>query len=86
MIKIYSIPECPYCTDLKEKLTKENIDFEDVNVFLDENVEEHESIVVFTKSEEVPIVKIDKQFLVPNVSFHSIDECVDIIKKLTTKE
>jgi|688.fasta_scaffold289459_2 glutaredoxin 3 len=86
MIRIYSIPECPYCSDLKEKLTDQNIEFEDVNVFLEENVEEHKEVAEFTKSEEVPIVRVNKHFLVPNVSFHSIDECVETIKKLSSEE
>ena len=25
MVKVYSIPQCPYCNDLKEKLTEDNI-------------------------------------------------------------
>ncbi len=86
MIIIYSIPECPYCSDLKEKLTEQNIDFNDINVLLEENVEEHKEIVEFTNSNEVPIIKLNKHFLVPNVSFHSIDECVETIKKLSSEE
>ncbi len=86
MIIIYSIPECPYCNDLKEKLEFQNIDFNDINVLLEENVEEHKEIVEFTKSNEVPIVRLNKHFLVPNVSFHSIDECVETIKKLSSEE
>jgi glutaredoxin len=86
MIKIYSIPECPFCNELKEKLKNESIDFEDSNIFLEENVEEHTEVMEFTKSDEVPIVKINKYFLVPNVSFHSIDECVETIKKLSLEE
>ncbi len=86
MIKIYSIPECPFCNDLKEKLTNQNIEFEDFNIFLEENVEEHTEVMEFTKSDEVPIVKINKHFLVPNVSFHSISECIEIIKKLSSEE
>ena len=86
MIKIYSIPECPFCNELKEKLTNENVEFEDLNIFLDENTEEHTEVMEFTKSDEVPIVKINKYFLVPNVSFHSINECVETIKKLLSEE
>jgi glutaredoxin len=86
MIKIYSIPECPFCNDLKQKLTNQNIEFEDLNIFLEENIEEHTEVMEFTKSDEVPIVRINKHLLVPNVSFHSIDECVETIKKLSSEE
>ena len=86
MIKIYSIPECPFCNELKQKLTNENIEFEDLNIFLEENIEEHREVMEFTKSDEVPIVKLNKHLLVPNVSFHSINECVETIKKLSSEE
>ena len=81
MVKIYSIPQCPYCNELKEKLTEANIEFKDVNVFLDENKTEYDAIVEKTKSDEVPIVRVGKQLLVPNISFHSISEAYDLTKK-----
>ena len=81
MVTIYSIPQCPYCNELKEMLTENNIEFKDVNVFLDENKTEYDAIVEKTKSDEVPIVKVGTQLLVPNVSFHSINEAFDLTKK-----
>lgn len=81
MVKIYSIPQCPYCTELKEKLTENNIEFVDVNVYLEENKEEYNMIVEKTKSDEVPIVRVGLQLLVPNVSFKSITEAYDLTKK-----
>ena len=81
MIKIYSIPDCPYCTDLKNILTEEGIEFIDVDVNLDENQEEYNQIHEITKSDEVPIVKVGKQLLVPNVSFSSIREAADLTKQ-----
>lgn len=81
MIRIYSIPECPYCTELKEILTNENIEFTDVNVNLPENEEEYNKIHEISKSEEVPIVLVNKKILIPNVSFKSIREAADITKK-----
>ena len=81
MVKIYSIPECPYCTELKDILTKEGIEFEDVNVNLPENEAEYNKLHEITKSDDVPIVKVGKQLLVPNVSFRSIREAADLTKK-----
>jgi glutaredoxin 3 len=80
-VRIYSIPECPYCTELKEILTQEGIEFTDVNVNLPENEKEYDQIHEVTKSEEVPIVLVGKQLLVANVSFQSIRECADLTKK-----
>jgi glutaredoxin 3 len=81
MVKIYSIPQCPYCNELKEKLTEANIEFKDVNVLLEEHKTEYDAIVEKTKSDEVPIVRVGNQLLVPNVSFHSINEAYDLTKK-----
>jgi len=82
MIKIYSVPQCPYCTELKTILTNEGVEFIDVDVSLKENEVEYNQIHEITKSEEVPIVKIGKKLLVPNVSFKSIKECSVIVKNL----
>jgi glutaredoxin len=81
MIRIYSIPQCPYCTELKEILTNEGIEFTDVNVDLPENEEEYNKIYEITKAEEVPIILVNKQLLVPNVSFKSIKEAANLTKK-----
>jgi glutaredoxin 3 len=81
MLKIYTIPNCPYCSELKEILTLENIDFKEINVLLEENKEEYKKIFEKTQSDEVPIVKVGQQLLVPNVSFHTIREAADLTKK-----
>ena len=81
MIRIYSIPDCPYCTELKEILTQEGVEFTDVDVNLPENEKEYNQVHEMTKSDEVPIVLVNKQLLVPNVSFKSIREAADLTKK-----
>lgn len=81
MIRIYSIPQCPYCTELKEILTNEGIEFTDVNVDLPENEQEYNKIYEITKAEEVPIILVNKQLLIPNVSFKSIQEAANLTKK-----
>lgn len=85
MIKVYTIPECPYCAELKEILTKEGIEFTDVNVMLAENEAEYNQLFSITKSDEVPIVKVGKQLLVPNVSFKSIKEASYLVQKLISE-
>jgi len=81
MVRIYSIPDCPYCTELKKILTEEGVPFEDINVNLPEHEKEYNELNRVTKSDDVPIVKIGKQLLVPNVSFNSIREAADLTKK-----
>lgn len=81
MIKLYTFPECPFCKELKELLTNEGIEFEDVNVNLPENQNEFAIVSKVSNSNEVPIMKIDKQLFVPNVSFQSIPEALELAKK-----
>ncbi len=84
MIRLYTFPECPFCKELKTLLTNEGIEFEDVNVNLPENQDEFAIVARVSNSNEVPIMKIDKQLFVPNVSFQSIPEAVELAKKFLT--
>jgi glutaredoxin 3 len=81
MIRLYTIPECPYCTELKDLLIKEGIEFTEVNVNLPENQDEYNRLHEITKSDDVPVVKVGKQLLVPNISFKSIKEGFELTKK-----
>lgn len=80
-VTIYTMSDCPYCMDLKEKLEKENIEYRNVDIDLPENQEEFNQILEVSKAEEVPILRIEKQLFVPNVSFKSINEAVELTKK-----
>ena len=85
MVKIYSIPESPYSNELTDILTKEAVEFEDVNVNLPENEVEYNKLHEITKSDDVPIVKVGKQLLVPNVSFRSIREASYLVIKFLSE-
>ena len=80
-VTVYTMSDCPYCAELKEKLTNENIQFRNVDIDLLENQEEFNKIIEASKAEEVPIIRIDKQLFIPNVSFKTITESVDLVKK-----
>ena len=81
MVRVYSIPDCPYCTELKEILTKEGVEFIDIDLNKPENQDEYDKLYEITKSDDVPQVKIGPQILVPHVSFTSIREAADLTKK-----
>mgnify|MGYP001558679060 CR=1 FL=1 len=81
MIRIYSIPKCPYCNELKELLQKENIEYKDIDVDLPENQKEFNKVLEIAKTEYLPIVLVNKRLLVANKSFQTILECVELIKK-----
>lgn len=85
MVRVYSIDGCPYCDELKEKLTNEGIEFESVGVDKPENEPEYKMIYEVTKSDDVPIIKVGKRLLVPHVSFMSIDEAIQLVKNFTNE-
>ena len=80
MVRVYSIPDCPYCTELKDIFTSEGVAFVDINVMLDENEEEYNDLQKIINSDDVPVIKVSNQLLVPNVSFTSIRQAADITK------
>ena len=81
MIKVYSMKTCPYCDELKGLLKEQNVEFTDVDINLQENEAEYLKISEIAKSNDVPIVRVGKQLLVPNISFKSIKEAVSLTKK-----
>lgn len=85
-IKIYGIESCSYCNEIKTMLTKNNINFDYVDVNLVENEVEYNQLHKLTKSDDVPIIKINKKILVPNISFKSINECYTIITYLINEK
>ena len=81
MVKVYGFSACPYCKELKEIFTKDGIQFIDVDIEQPENQEEFNKIMEIAKADEVPIVIVGNQILVPNVSFQSIKEAAELTKK-----
>jgi glutaredoxin len=80
--RIYSTPQCPYCAELKTLLINEGITFVDVNVNLPENEAEFKKLFEITKCDDVPMLKVGKQLLIPNTSFKSIKEAFETTKKI----
>ena len=52
---------------------------------LSENDAEYNQLSQITKSDDVPIIKVGKQLLVPNVSFHSIAEASYLVIKFLSE-
>lgn len=82
MIRVYSIKNCPYCDELKELLTKENIPFMDIDINLPENIKEFDKINEIAKTDSVPVVFLKKQILVPEISFKTIKQAILVIKNI----
>ena len=81
MTRVYSVENCPYCKELKEMLTNDGVEFIDVDVNKPENEDEFNKLYEVTKCDDVPMVKVGNQILVPNVSFRSIKECYTLTKQ-----
>jgi len=86
-VVVYTMQGCPHCTDFKEMLQKEGIDFVDRDI--EENDEEYQVFVEVTKNDYVPALLIIeegedsyKSFLyAPERDYNELTEAVDIIKK-----
>ena len=82
MIRLYTVENCPYCTELKEMFKKDGIEFIEVDVNKPENEAEFNKLYEVTECDDVPMVKVGKQILVPNKSFSSINEAKELTIKL----
>ena len=82
MIRLYTIENCPYCKQLKDLFINEGMQFTEIDVNKPENESEWKKLHEITNSDDVPIVKVGPQLLVPNTSFHSINEAFTLTKKL----
>ena len=82
MIRVYTMENCPYCKELKDLYDKEGIEYENVDINLEDNEEESNKVFKVTGVDSVPIVKVGNQLLAPDVSFTSIEEAFEITKML----
>ena len=73
-IRVYGFEECPYCKELMEMYDKHNIEYNYIDVDLDENAEETEKIMEIGQTDSVPIILVNNTLLSPENSFKSIKE------------
>ena len=77
-IIIYTNETCPYCRQIKEELTKNNIEFEDT--LTTDDLEEWQSIVNFTGMPTVPTLNFNGDYLVPGRDFSNAANLVKLIQ------
>ena len=83
-VLIYSMVECPYCTDLKEMVKAEGINFKNVDV--DEFEDEWERVKELTKTEFVPTIFVKDtetrrgKYICPDVHFQDLEEALQLLK------
>jgi len=79
-ILIYTMKGCGHCTDLKSKLNENRIEYvnKDINIY----ETEYNRVSEMLGTDFIPLVKINDEWLVPEKDFHTINECLEKIKKL----
>ena len=85
-IVVYTMKGCPFCTDFKDMLVKENIEFFDRDI--DEYKDEYDLFVEITSNDMIPSMliiegdeKSHESFLyAPERNYNELTEALDIIK------
>jgi len=77
-IIIYSNETCPYCKQIKEGLTKDNIVFE--SRITNEHEEEWKNVITLTGIPSVPTILYEDEYFVPGRDFRSHPHLVEILK------
>ena len=77
-IIIYTNETCPYCKQIKEELTKNNIEFE--NVVTTNNTKEWEEIIGLTGMPTVPTILYNNEYLVAGRDFSNPAHVVHKLK------
>ena len=77
-IEIYTNETCPYCKQIKDKLTEEKIEFEEK---LTENfTEEYQEMVDLTGLNTVPCIKYKGEYFIPGRDFHNAGQVIEMTK------
>ena len=78
-IEIYTNETCPYCKQIKDKLTEEKIEFEEK---LTENfTEEYQEMVDLTGLNTVPCIKYKGEYFLPGRDYQAPEHLIHIFKE-----
>ena len=77
-VRVFSMKGCPHCDNLKNQLKENNIKFSDIDV--DKHEELYEKFSKKVDNEFLPAIMIGIKAFVPDRSFNTINEAVDLIK------
>ena len=75
---VFSMDGCPHCDNLKTKLKENNIQFTEKDV--DKHEVLYESFSTKVDSEYLPAILIGKRAYIPERSFQTIDQAVELIQ------
>ena len=77
-IEIYTNETCPYCKQIKEELTKNNIEFEDK--LTSDFKDEYQSIVSLTGMPTVPTIKYADEYFLPGRDFQNAQQLTNLLE------
>ena len=77
-IIIYTNNSCPYCKQIKEELTKKNIEFK--NVLTSDEKDNWQAIVNLTGMATVPTLNFNGDYLVPGRDFNGAANLINLIQ------
>jgi glutaredoxin len=85
MVRIYTMKECPYCTEMKDMFINEGIEYKEIDIDQPKNKLEFNKLVEISGADSVPIMIVGKKILIPERSFFSIEEGFNTVKKLISE-
>lgn len=77
---VYTTKSCLYCMNLKKRLR--DLGFKYTELDVQSNLDTFKKIMDRTSTDEVPVVLVNNQILVPRLSFNDIDTLVSLIIKI----
>ena len=80
-IRLYGFEDCPYCQELKSLMENDNMEFDYIDIENNKYEDEVKKIMELGKTDNVPIILVNKVILSPEVSFKSIKEAHELTKK-----
>jgi len=76
-IEIYTNETCPYCKQIKDKLTEEKIEFE--SKLTKDFKEEYQEAISLTGMPSVPTIKYKGEYFVPGRDFQNAQQLINLL-------
>ena len=77
-LEIYTNETCPYCKQIKEELTKNNIEFEDK--LTSDFKEEFQQIVNLTSMNMTPVIEYKNEYFLPGRDFQNPQQLTNLLE------
>ena len=78
MIKVYSIPDCPWCQKVKKYLELRQVKFQEVNI--ESDLEGRKELLALAKQLSVPVTSINGRLIV-GFEREELDEALATVAK-----